>query len=118
MTRTAFLQQNSIQTRPKAKSCIAKAQSQISDQILGIAPKTLFVKVKGRLPPVGEQMSHPPNHFRRGETEIEGSKKVKNEVEREATKGQAFNEGRDGIAEIQELESAVQIVGKRVIGIG
>jgi hypothetical protein len=43
---------------------------------------------------------------------------VKNEVEREATKAQAFNEGRDGIVEIQELESAVQIAGKRVIGIG
>jgi hypothetical protein len=43
---------------------------------------------------------------------------VKNEVEREATKAQAFNKGRDGIAEIQELKSAVQIVGKRVIGIG
>jgi hypothetical protein len=86
-------------------------------QILRIAPKTPFVEVKGRLPLVGEQISRPPNLFRRGEIEIEGSQKVKNKVELEATKAQAFNEGRDGIAEIQEFESAVQIAGKRVIGI-
>jgi hypothetical protein len=87
-------------------------------KILGIAPKTPFFEGKGRLPPIGEQISRPPNLFWRGETKIEGSPKVKNEVEREAKKAQAFNEGRDGIAEIQELESAVQIAGKRVIGIG
>jgi hypothetical protein len=98
--------------------CITVAQSQILDQILGIAPKTPFVEVKGRLPPVREQISRPPNLFRHWETEIEQSQQVKNEIEREATKVQAFNEGRDGIAEIQELESVGQIAGKRVIGIG
>jgi hypothetical protein len=97
--------------------CVAKAQSQISDQILGIASKTPFAEVEGRLPPVREQISRPPNLFRRGKTEIERSQKVKNEVEREATKVQAFNEGRDGIVEIQELKSTVQIAGKRVIRI-
>ena len=77
---------------------VAEARSQISDQILGAAPKTPFLEADGRLFPVGERISRPPKLLRRGEAGIGGSQKLKNEVDREATEAQAFDEGRDGIA--------------------
>lgn len=88
---------------------VAEPRGQISDQDLRIAP---FSEVPSTALEVGESFAGSTEILRRL---IPIAEKVKNEGEKKATLAKAFDVGRDGVAEVQELDAFVQIPSKRII---